>query len=150
MPNHPRSADPKDMAGEVDRLLRQLNPPATRRAPSRPAPRPASSVAPVRNAAPSPPSPLGVWGRVALGGLLLMALTQWPYPFCGPSLGGYLFAVGMVPVAGTWAAHGSWRLRMGGAHLVAILVILVGAGLGAHAVLARVGYTAVRATWGCG
>lgn len=146
MPNHSHSTDPKDMAGDVDRLLRQLDPAAIRHPRPRPGPRPTSSVAPARNV---DPSPLSVWVRVVLGAVLLVALTQWPYRYCGSALGAYLFGVGMVPVAGLWAAHGTWHLRMGGAHVVALLVILAGAALGAHEVLVRVGYAAAHAAWGC-
>ena len=149
MPRNSDTSERDPMAGEVDRLLRQLGPKVAR--PPRPRPpngRPRPSDAP----RPRPltlPSPLGVWARAILGVVLAAALTQWPYRLCGLALAGYFTAATFVVTAGVWAAHAAWRRRMGLAHTLAIAVVFAGLALAAHQVLARVGYTAVQAAWGC-
>jgi len=93
---------------------------------------------------------LAVWARVGLGLLLAGVVHQWPYGFdCGLSLSFYLAALGVVVVGGGWAAVWAWRLRMGVAHIVALLVIAWGLVLTAERVLPRVGYAAAHATWAC-
>lgn len=97
----------------------------------------------------APPTPLGVWARATLGVVLAGALTQWPYGTCGFSIVAYLLAATMVMVAGAWAAQASWHTRIARAHILALLVIFIGAVLAAHQILPRVGYAAARASWGC-
>lgn len=154
MPQQSRSPDLDSMRGEVDRLLRQLNPPAPG------ATRPSTMTAPLprtrpRRRPPPPPPPIrlpsrhGVWGRVALVALLTAAVTQWPYRLCGFPLAGYLAAVTVVLVAAGWAAHASWRRRMGIAHIIAIVLIMAGATLTAMQILPRFGYAAVEMAWRC-
>lgn len=138
--------DPIDR--EVDRLLRQLDPP-TEPAPARPPrSRPRPTHAPPQRPI-SLPSPLGVWGRVGLGAVLAGALTQWPYQTCGLPLVGYLAAVMIVLAVGVWAGYASWRRRMGLAHLIAIALVFAAAALTAHQVLPRFGYAPVEVTWRC-
>ncbi|HUG39429.1 MAG TPA: hypothetical protein VMM12_03035 [Longimicrobiales bacterium] len=134
------------MAGEVDRLLRQLRPPEERvpRPATTPRPRPATA----RRPAPLP-TPRGVWARVALVTVLAIGLTQWPYAICGFPLAGYLAAVVVALVAGVWAGHAAWRTRMGLAHIVAIILLFAGAALGARQVLPRLGYAPVETAWRC-
>jgi hypothetical protein len=140
------------MAREVDRLVAQLErtgrPEPTRRSgsgPQRRVTRVSSSSTPSRT------ERAGLWARVALGAMLGALMTQWPYPHdCGAPLAGYLAAVGMVVVAGSWAAAVSWRQRGAGAHVIALLLILWGIALAAERVLPRTGYAAERAGWVCG
>ncbi|NIP81391.1 MAG: hypothetical protein GWM90_20120, partial [Gemmatimonadetes bacterium] len=105
------------MAGEVERLLRQLRPsdvdpvPPTRSfstsgAESEPVDDPIAE-------AEANPTHLGVWGRAILGVLLAVGLTRWPYLYCGVPLVFYLVGSALVVVTGVWAAYGSWRLRLG-------------------------------------
>ena len=153
----PRKSDTPDrdpMAGEVERLLRQLGPKEDPRIRPRPPklPDPGRGRRPSDAHRPRPitlPSPPGVWARAALGVVLAAALTQWPYSLCGLTLAGYFVAAAFVVTAGAWAAHAAWRRRMGPAHTLAIAVVFAGIALAAHQVLARVGYTAVQAAWGC-
>jgi hypothetical protein len=139
------------MAGEVDRLLRQLGQGAPARPRSTPSSRPGTATSiPGDRPAPLPlPSPLGVWGRVLLGAILVGALTRWPYFYCGLALASYLSAAAFAVLAGVLGARAAWRRRMGWAHTLALLVIMAGGVLGAHQVLMRVGYTATSAAWGC-
>jgi hypothetical protein len=160
MPNQPRSHDPDSMRGDVERLLRQLRQlgPATPDATPAPAPLPAGPArtahvnrgSPVVRTVPvTLPSPLGVWARIALGAVLAGALTQWPYPFCGLDLAGYLAAAGTLAMAGAWAAHAAWRRRMPLAHALAITLILTGATLTALQTLPRPGHPPTPAVWRC-
>jgi hypothetical protein len=93
---------------------------------------------------------IGLWCRLLLGLVLAVAMTQWPYPRgCGVPLLGYFGAVATLMLAGTWVAVCSWRLRVGVAHMLALLLLLAGIGLAAERVLPRIGYAAERATWSC-
>ena len=71
---------------------------------------------------------------VGLGVLLGLAMPYWPYPKAGTwwTLF-YLFAVGMVVVAGIWSARLTWKTRLGIAHTVALGVLLWGLTLAAEA-----------------
>lgn len=168
----PPRPEHKWMSGEVDRLLQQLGPdtrtarpagarpasarpagarPATTRpGTTRPHPRPGSRPAPTARQLPVRlPSPLGVWARVALGVSLTLALTQWPYAYCGVPLVAYLAATVTVLVAGAWAAHAAWRRRMGRPHLVALTFIFAAAMLAAVHVLPPLGNPSVATIWRC-
>lgn len=139
------------MAREVDRLLAQL---ATT---GRPGTEPRSSSGPQRRITRVSSGPTvsgaaraGLWARVTLGTTLGCLITQWPYPDdCGAPLAGYLGAVAMVMVAGTWSAAVSWRQRSAPAHVLSLLLLLWGIALAAGQVLPRTGYAAARETWGC-
>jgi hypothetical protein len=52
-------------------------------------------------------------------------------------------------VAGIWAAHVSWRSRLGFAHVIAVATIIWGLALTAQEVLPRVGYAKERLAWRC-
>ena len=146
MPRKAVGPEQQAMAGEVDRLLRQLNPEQARRpTPSHPGVATGPASAPTVTL----PSPIGVWIRTALGAVLAGALTLWPYRFCGLALAGYLGASAVVAIAGVWAAHASWRRRMGIAHVVGISVVFVGLTLAALQLLPRLGYGAAAVPWGC-
>ena len=53
---------------------------------------------------------------------------------------GFTAATGGVALLGLWSAVGTWRHRLGLAHVASLLVTLWGAVLGAREVLPRVGY----------
>jgi hypothetical protein len=90
------------------------------------------------------------WLCVGLGVLLGIALPYWPYARnCGWGLLFYVFAVGMVVVAGIWGLLISWKSRLGFAHAVALGTMLWGLTLTAQTVLPRVGYTRIPLTWTC-
>jgi hypothetical protein len=113
---------------------------------------PAGGARPLPRARPVsvPMRPGAVWGCVALGVLLGIALPQWPYArACGSWLLLYLTAVGTVVVAGLWGARVSWRSRIGFAHVIAVITMIWGLALVAHEVLPRVGYAKVRLAWRC-
>lgn len=154
MPPRPENQDP--LAREVERLLRKLPgaDPSLRGTPE-PTPRPAGvttgpRVAVGRPAAAAPPSVAGVWGRVATGVVLAVALTQWPYRTnCGWPVLGYVAAVGVLLVVAAWAAVGTWRLRLAAAHVLALAIGFAGIVFAAERILPRVGYAAESATWRC-
>lgn len=179
MPDQPRSPH-QEWAGEVDRLLRKLDGDAPRRRPgaaSPAAPRTGGNgaarraahaagsaaaagvrrfVAGRRPSASPPaavltlPSVYGVWARVGLAVILATAMTQWPYRACGAALAAYFLGALAVGVAGGWAAHASWRRRMGWAHVVAVATLFAGVAMAALQVLQRFGYAPVPTPWGCG
>ena len=93
---------------------------------------------------------LGTWARVALGLLIGIGMTQWPYTHgCGMRLDFYLIGVLAVIVAGVWSSLSSWRRRMGLAHILSQLLIIWGLVLAAREVLPRVGYSRMTALWFC-
>lgn len=62
---------------------------------------------------------------VTLGLLLSVSMAYWPYPktyLLG--LLAYIFAVALLVVAGVWSAKLTWDVRLGGAHTVAIGIVL--------------------------
>lgn len=150
----PRDWD-KEMA-DIDRLLAADKAPPPSAAPSggavaKSSGAPMAAPAP-RAAAPAtrPRDALGVWLKVLLGALGGAALFYWPYgKVCGGPLYLYLLGVLAVTSAGLWAMRGAWTHRRGGAHIVGLLVFLLGLGLAAAEILPRVGYTTVARTWTC-
>lgn len=161
MAQHDKERSPArdDDAAIVERLVKQLRPTdrtvAAAPAPRPPGPRadrPAVNAGPPRRPIPAPAQagPAGIWARVALGTLLGIALTQWPYArTCGWWLLFYLGAVAILVVAGLWGALLSWERRLGLAHVVALATIFWGLALTAHEILPRVGYAKVPAAWHC-
>lgn len=152
----PRDWD-KEMA-DIDKLLASDKPPAPSAAPLGGAVTKgggASVAAPLSRGgsagvATRPRDALGVWLKVLLGALGGAALFYWPYEkSCGPSLYVYLIGVLAVTSAGIWAMGGAWTHRRGWAHIVAMLVFLLGCGLAVAEFLPRVGYTTVARTWTC-
>jgi hypothetical protein len=92
---------------------------------------------------------LGTWVRVALGLLIGIGMTQWPYAHaCGPRLMFYLLGVAAVITTGVWSSLSSWRRRLGVAHVLSQLLIVWGVLLAADVFVPRVGAKAV-ATWLC-
>jgi len=84
---------------------------------------------------------LGTWARVALGLLIGIGMTQWPYAHgCGLRLIFYMAGVAAVIAAGFWSSISSWRRRLGVAHVLSQVLIMWGLVLAAREVLPRVGY----------
>jgi hypothetical protein len=99
-------------------------------------------------------SSFGVFARLMLAVVLGLAMLFWPYSArCGPGLFAYLFASGMVGVAGVWSAVWTWRHRSSQAHVLSLLLVVWGLVLAGLEVLPRIGYsiptTAHPATWMC-
>ena len=91
-----------------------------------------------------------MWGRVAAGVVLGIALTQWPYrSACGWSLYAHLAAIVVLLVVAGWAVLAAWRLHNGPAHAIALIVGFWGIVLSAEQILPRVGYAADARTWTC-
>jgi hypothetical protein len=63
---------------------------------------------------------------------------------------GYVAAAAGVMVVGLWAAVASWKSRLGLAHFIAVLSMLLGAALIAKTVLDRTSYPKVPSAWSCG
>lgn len=151
MPKPSSGRQPDPMASVVDRLLAQL-PGLRDAAPAPPVFR--SSTGEIRVASGryvEPPTLIGLWGRVALGLMLGVMMTAWPYfRECGLPLFGYLGALAAVVVAGGWIAVTAWKLRNGVAHILALVLLAWGLVLTADELLSRTSYAAVQATWMCG
>jgi len=159
MAKTPHGSKPDPMAREVERLLSQLthveygpgnNRAAPRRGSRPPTPRPKSTSAAAPTEAPTRADLRALWGRVLLGVMLGVAMTQWPYPHgCGWGLLGYLGAVGTVLLAGAWIGFESWKLRNGPTHILSLILLYWGIVLAAEQVLPRIGYAADSAGWRC-
>jgi hypothetical protein len=117
---------------------------------------PAALPAPQRAAAPPVArggrEALGTWVKVLLGaGVATAVAFYWPYAHgCGLQLYGYVAAAAGVMVVGLWGVVASWKARMGLAHLIALLSMLLGGALIAKTVLDRSSYPKVPSTWRCG
>ena len=81
------------------------------------------------------------WVKVALAVGAAAGLMFWPWSVrCGAPLLGFTAATGGVAALGIWSAIGTWRHRLGLAHVASLLVTAWGIALGAREVLPRVGY----------
>ena len=94
----------------------------------------------------------GVKVAIAVGAAA--GLMFWPWPAsCGGPLIGFTAATGAVAVLGVWSAVGTWRHRLGLAHVASLLVVVWGLALFAREVLPRVGYAlptpARSGAWSC-
>ncbi|HEY0931664.1 MAG TPA: hypothetical protein VGE27_17205 [Gemmatimonas sp.] len=149
----------KQLASISDEQLLATNAPPA--AGSQPA---AGRAAPARalpaGAAPAPAATVSngrswlAWVKVLVAVAAAAGMMFWPWPArCGGPLIGFTAATGVVALLGVWSAIGTWRHRLGLAHVASLLVTVWGIGLGAREVLPRVGYaipTEVRAaTWSC-
>src|SRR5712692_1896656 len=109
---------------------------------------PATSVAAARSTGSA--AWLGTWARVALGLLIGIGMTQWPYTHgCDLRLIFYLAGVLAVLAAGVWSSISSWRRRLGWAHVLSQGLIIWGLVLAAREVLPRIGYAKASAPWLC-
>jgi len=159
MPKTPPGRRPDPMAREVDRLLTrlaQIGPQAQSNGAAHATTPVGGKVTPTQFVGvASSPEPtrnqlLALWARVLLGATLGVVMTQWPYLLsCDLPLLGYLGAVTMVILAGSWLAFASWRLRSGPAHILSLILVYWGIVLAAEQVLPRIGYAADGASWRC-
>jgi hypothetical protein len=158
MPNTPPGSRPDPMMREVNRLLAQLEHTAPRlqaATPERASEAPPSRQLPTKSGevAPSPPKRgrvAALWSGVFLAVALGVMMTQWPYPKdCGLPLLSYFGAVAAVLFAGAGIAFDSWRLRIGVAHILSLMLMFWAMVLAAEQVLPRVGYAADQASWRC-
>jgi len=98
--------------------------------------------------------PWVAWLKVTVAVTAAAGLMFWPWPArCGIPLVGFTAATGGVALLGLWSAVGTWRHRLGLAHVASLLVTMWGLGLGAREVLPRVGYAIPTidrpAVWSC-
>ncbi len=160
MPKTPPGRRPDPMAREVDRLLTrlaQIGPQAHGNGAAHATAPVGGKVTPTQfvgiassDATPTRSRLLALWARVLLGATLGVVMTQWPYPHsCDLPLLGYLGAVTMVILAGSWLAFASWRLRSGPAHILSLILVYWGIVLAAEQALPRIGYAADGASWRC-
>lgn len=113
-------------------------------------------AAPARATAPSV-SAAGTWRgwvKVSIAVAAAAGLMFWPWPArCGPPLLGFTAATAGVALLGVWSAIGTWKHRLGLAHVASLLVIVWGMFLGAREILPRVGYAVPSVTrsagWSC-
>jgi hypothetical protein len=92
--------------------------------------------------------------KLAVAATAAVGLWIWPWPArCGLPLVGLVGAAGGAAVLGLWSAVGTWRNRLGVAHLLSLLAVLSALVLGAREVLPRVGYAQPTfdrpASWAC-
>ncbi len=138
----------KQLASVSDeQLLAERNAPAAGAPPAAAgrltAGKPVAQAAPVASARAA--APVGgtwrTWLKVSVAVAAAAGLMFWPWPArCGLPLIGFTAATGWVALLGVWSAVGTWRHRLGLAHVTAVLVTLWGLALGAREVLPRVGY----------
>ncbi|MBL0891788.1 MAG: hypothetical protein IBJ19_14400, partial [Gemmatimonadaceae bacterium] len=85
--------------------------------------------------------PWVAWLKVTVAVTAAAGLMFWPWPArCGLPLIGFTAATGGVAVLGLWSAIGTWRHRLGLAHVASLLVTMWGLGLGRREALPHVGY----------
>jgi hypothetical protein len=152
-PTPPRTSDP--MAGVVDRLLAQLpglqgHPEDVRTSTFRSSSPNVVVGTASRNGTAGETTVLGMWFRVLLALSLAVTMGGWPYSReCGLPLFGYLGAVLIVLLAGTWAAAASWRRHSALAHVISLTLIFYAILLTGSELLPRTGYAVQHATWTC-
>ena len=119
---------------------------------------PARSAAPASASASAPRAPAAGawrgWAKVAIAVGAAAGLMFWPWPApCGGPLIGFTAATVAVALLGLWSAIGTWRHRLGLAHVASLLVVVWGLVLGARELLPRAGYAvptpARSAGWSC-
>jgi len=133
---------------EVDRLLGKL-PNADPKLSGGAEPTLKKPVAAVAASA-SGPTVVGTWAKVALGLLIGVGMTQWPYTHgCGIRLIFYLVGVAAVLAAGIWSGVSSWKRRLGFAHVLSHVLIVWGTVLAVREVQPRVGSAKAEAVWLC-
>jgi hypothetical protein len=159
--NDPKRPKDEALASEIDALLKKLpqadpdlvgRPTPAVRSQSAPPPRPDVPLASraTRQAEPTGGSGVAVWARVALGVVLGVGLTQWPYRTdCGWPLLGYGASVVVLLLTAGWCTLTTWRHRAGVAHVVSLLLAFWGIVLSASILLPRIGYASEAATWRC-
>lgn len=119
-----------------------------------PAAKPAASAGPMSMPSAVAGKPWVSWLKVLVAVGAAAGLMFWPWPArCGAPLIGFTAATGGVALLGMWSAVGTWRHRLGLAHVASLLVTMLGLALGAREVLPRVGYAIATperaAQWSC-
>jgi heme A synthase len=153
MPNPSSGSHHDPLAGVVDRLLAQL--PSLREGPSSETtwPTAAVTVGGQGNSgedASAEPTLIGLCARLLLVLALGIMMVGWPYDrTCGLPLYAYAGAVAMVILGGGWAAITAWKLRVGLAHVVSLILVFWGLVLAADALLPRIGYAGQDGDWQC-
>ncbi len=93
---------------------------------------------------------LGAWGRLGLGAVLGVAMTQWPYAHdCGGPLLAYLAGGATVVGAGAWSGVNAWARRLGMVHALSIAIMIWGVILAGREVIPRVDDVGGDARWTC-
>ncbi len=101
----------------------------------------APAAAPSRTSSPATGGTWRSWLKVSIAVAAAAGLMYWPWlARCGLPLVGFTAATGGVALLGVWSAVGTWRHRLGLAHLASLLVTIWGVALGAREILPRVGY----------
>lgn len=151
----------KQLASISDEELMKSAPPVAPAKAGAPATSATKVLPAARSAAPSAPSssavagkPWVAWAKVLVAVGAAAGLMYWPWPArCGAPLLGFTAATGGVALLGLWSAVGTWRHRLGWAHIASLLVTVWGLALGAREVLPRVGYAVASAErpaqWSC-
>jgi hypothetical protein len=141
-----------------EELMRSAQPAAPAKAGAAPRALPAGKPAVNAGAMSMPSGPTGkpwvAWVKVLVAVGAAVGLMVWPWPArCGAPLIGFTAATGGVALLGLWSALGTWRHRLGLAHVASLLVAAWGLALGAREVLPRVGYAVPTpergAQWSC-
>lgn len=100
-----------------------------------------ATASPARATSPAAGGTWRSWLKVFIAVAGAAGLMYWPWMArCGLPLVGFTAATGGVAVLGIWSAVGTWRHRLGLAHLASLLVTIWGVALGAREILPRVGY----------
>lgn len=153
MPNPSSGSHHDPLAGVVDRLLAQL--PGLREDRSSestwgPAAVTGGGHSGSGEDASAQPTLLGLCARLLLVLALGIMMVGWPYDrACGLPLYTYLGAVATLIVGGGWAAITGWKLRVGLAHVVSLVLVFWGLVLAAEVLLPRIGYAGQDADWQC-
>ncbi|MGH7468979.1 MAG: hypothetical protein ACRENP_13575 [Longimicrobiales bacterium] len=97
---------------------------------------------------------LSIWARLALVGVLGVAVAFWPYGrACGFGLFVYMFVGVVIVLGGLWASIFGWHYRLPWVHGLALALVLWGLILITAQFLPRIGYARVDPnhppTWMC-
>ncbi len=145
----------KQLASVSDEELLPKTPPAATGMP-RGAGTTAARPAPVAPSAAAASGKARLWSytKLAVAATAAVGIWIWPWPArCGLPLVGLVGAAGGAAVLGLCSALGTWRHRLGFAHLLSLLAVLSALVLGAREVLPRVGYAQPTfdrpASWAC-
>ena len=135
---------------KIDKQLESISDDALVSTPGAKAPVEKAKVADVQRTT----TTFGVFARLMLAVLLGVGMLFWPYSArCGPGLFAFLFASGMVAVAGGWSAIWTWRHRSAQGHVLSLLLIVWGLVLAGLEILPRTGYATPTAqhpaAWMC-
>ena len=152
MPNPSSGSHQDPMEGVVDRLLAQLPGLREDRSSQSTWASAGATVGGLHSTDRSSPEPtlLGLCARLLLVISLGLMMAGWPYDrTCGLPLYAYIGAVAMVLLGGGWAGTTAWKLRVGLAHVISLVLVFWGLVLAAEVLLPRIGYAGQDAGWQC-